>query len=153
MDLWQLYGYASLALTFFFFILGIESSLYFILGVIVSLYVIKFTVLKTQQDKLQQANENLAALNEVYEETVQHIMAQYRRMDSFSASKSPKMIIEEITHSLKKCMKSEAAFFWLTAHIHQNSIITATCAPYFIEAELKRKWIISGERKNRLSIG
>lgn len=148
MGLWQLYGYVSLALTSIFFILGMESSLYFTLGVFVSLYVFRFTVLKTQQDKLQQANEKLVELNEVYEETVQHIMAKYRRMDSFSASESPKLIIEEITHALKKCTKSEEAFFWLTDHSRKNSHIAATCAPDLIEAELIQKWkTFAGEKK------
>ena len=101
---------------------------------------IKAKVLKTQQDNLLQMNEKLAETNEKYQETVEHIMSHYHLMDSFSASKSPKLIIEEMTQSLQKCTQSESAFFWLTDLSHQNSHIAATTAPQVIEAELKRRW-------------
>ncbi|WP_432357075.1 sensor histidine kinase [Sporosarcina sp. UB5] len=101
---------------------------------------LKATVLKTQQDELLKVNERLAATNEKYQETVEHIMSHYHLMDSFSVSKSPQLIIEEITYSLKKLTQSEAAFFWLTDLSHQNSHIAATSTPELIEGELKRKW-------------
>ncbi|MFS0689418.1 histidine kinase [Sporosarcina sp. 179-K 8C2 HS] len=97
-------------------------------------------VLKTQHENLLQMNQRLAETNEKYQETVEHIMSHYHLMDSFSAGKSPKLIIEEITHSLKTCTRSEVAFFWLTDLSHQDSHIAATSSPELIEAELKRKW-------------
>lgn len=136
----QLSLYVSLGLTSFFIIVGMESLLFFTLVVTVSLFVIKSTVLKIQQVKLQQANKKLAEMNETYLETMEHIMSRCLLMGSFSASESPMLIIEEMRNSLKKCTQSNEAFFWLTDFSQQNSRIAATSAPELIEAELKRKW-------------
>ena len=95
------YCYISLGFTFFFFIMGIESLLLFTMGLTVSLFFMNATMFKTQHDKLQQANEKLEELNGVYQDTVEHIMSNFRFMDSLEVSKSSLKFAEEITHSLK----------------------------------------------------
>lgn len=134
----QVYQYVSLGITLFFLIIGLESLFLFTLGVSVSLFAIKATVFKY-------GSENLSEMNKTYRETMEHILSHCRLMNSTSVS--PRSIIEEMTHSLKKCMKSDSAFFWLTDLNHKTSHFAATFDSADMEVELKRKWqTVKGKR-------
>lgn len=121
-----------------------DKSYFYLICLLITLLVSLFSRITNKLDtkvrELLQVNKKLSEKNETFQETVEHIMSHYQLMDSFSASKSSKQIIEEITQSLKTCTQSEAAFFWLTDLSHQNSQIAATSASELIEAELKEKW-------------
>jgi len=100
----------------------------------------KATALKLQQGELLHVNEKLSDTNDKYQNTLEHIMSLHHLMDNFSSTKSPQMLINEITASLIKCTQSDEAFFWLTDLNQQNSLIATTTINTDMETELKSEW-------------
>ena len=71
---------------------------------------LKAAILKTQQEELLLVNKKLLDTNDMYEETLEHIMSLYHLMDNFSSNKSPEKLTKEITSFLIKCTQREALF-------------------------------------------
>ena len=108
---------------------------------------LKAAILKTQQEELLLVNKKLIDTNDMYEETLEHIMSLYHLMDNFSSNKSPEKLTKEITSFLIKCTQREAAFFWLIDLNEQKSYLANTTDNFNIEEELKKEWHNISENK------
>ncbi|WP_225986154.1 sensor histidine kinase [Psychrobacillus glaciei] len=101
---------------------------------------LKATILKSQQEELLLVNKKLSEANEMYADTLEHIMSLYHLMDNFSSDKSPEKLTTEITSSLIRCTQKQSAFFWLIDLHQQKSYLANTTNILNMEEELKKEW-------------
>lgn len=100
----------------------------------------KSLLLKEQQEKLVEVNNNLTETNQKYQQTLEHVMSLYHLMENFHSNKSTKLLTKEITASLVKCTQSEEAFFWLTDLNHQNSSFECVTDNKKLETKIMENW-------------
>ena len=67
-------------------------------------------------------------------------MSLYHLMDNYPSTKSPQLLIKEITATIVKHTQSDEAFFWLTDVTHQNSHLASSTNNASIETDLKKEW-------------
>ena len=97
--------------------------------------------------ELIQVNEKLTMKNQEYEKTLEYIMSFSRLMDNSFSEKNPEKVIRETTASLMDYTQSEAAFFWLTDHHHENSYVANTTSNRNLEVDLEKDWYSIYEKK------
>jgi NarL family two-component system sensor histidine kinase LiaS len=73
-------------------------------------------------------------------DTLEHILSLHHIMDTFPSTKSPQMLMNEITTSIIKCTKSDEAFFWLTDVNHKISHLASSTINTSLETDLKNEW-------------
>ncbi|HJF33333.1 MAG TPA: histidine kinase [Sporosarcina psychrophila] len=79
-------------------------------------------------------------VDDTYQDTMELIRSIHHLTDHYPSTKSPLMLIEEITAFVIKRTKSDEAFFWLTDVDHQNSYLASSTNNTRIESELKKEW-------------
>lgn len=112
---------------------------------------LKASILKVQQEELLVVNRKLYERNDLYKETLEHIMSLYQLMESFSANESVEKLTKDITLSLKKCTQQDAVFFWISDLNRNISYISNTTNIQNIEQLIKHDWHIVSQNKNPMS--
>lgn len=100
----------------------------------------KATILRSQHEQLLLVNQKLTATNEMYKETLEHIMSLYHLMDHFSSNKNPENLTSAITSALIKCTQKQHVFFWLIDLHGKNKYLSNTTTINHIEDEIKKDW-------------
>lgn len=128
-----------------------ENSYIYLVCLLITLLASLFSGLTKELDakatELLLVNKKLLETNEMYENTLEHIMSLYHLMDNFSSNKSPEKLTSDITSSLINCTQKESAFFWLIDLHMQKSYLANTTNIWNMEEELKKDWHNISQKK------
>ncbi|WP_342600203.1 ATP-binding protein [Psychrobacillus sp. FSL H8-0483] len=128
-----------------------ENSYIYLVCLLITLLASLFLGLTKELDakatELMLVNKKLSESNEMYENTLEHIMSLYHLMDNFSADKNPEKLTTDITSSLINCTQKESAFFWLIDLHKQKSYLANTTSILNMEEELKKDWHNISQKK------
>lgn len=104
--------------------------------------------LREHIEELHQANNKLANMNEIYEETLKQIMSLYHLLESHSSNISPKKLTETMTLALMKCMQKDMAFFWIKDYTSQKNYTSNETTNRNLDMDLTRDWEYIRQQKN-----
>lgn len=98
------------------------------------------TMLETQQKRLLQMNEDLFKTNEMYKNTLGHIMSIYHLMNNFSAKKSIDALAADITSALASCTQKSDVFLWIMDLNEHKSYMSNLTGDREIENSIRKNW-------------